>query len=71
MIAWIVLAVAFILLLAATVVWVAGFRQRQQLTTIRREQFQANSAIDRLTMQALRSMLEEARRSSAPGRWGD
>lgn len=45
--------------------------RRQQLESIRRQQHHANSAIDRLTMQALRSMLEEARRSSGHRPWGN
>lgn len=67
---WIVVGVvACLVILLTLLVLLAGSRQRYRLNSIRGERAEAQTAIDRLTMQALRSMLEEARRSSSRNPW--
>lgn len=69
---WFVVGLATCLVILLTLlVLFAGSRQRHRLNSIRGERAKAQTTIDRLTMQALRSMLEEARRSSNRNSWDD
>lgn len=63
------IAIAVVLLVALGMTIGSVMVRRSRIDSIRRQQYMANSAIDRLTMQALRSMLEEARRSSGHKPW--